>query len=84
MCPPQVLMLMLGRLLAMVGAEEELCRLVLPLLTDTLAAQVADANAEVGDVPSLFLSQPLICFLSLSTLCLLACACWGCKVSACI
>ena len=47
-CPMQVLMLMLGRLIALTAAEEELCRLVLPLLTDTLAAQSEEANAEVG------------------------------------
>lgn len=51
-------MLMLARLLAVVGAEEELCRLVLPLLTDTLAANVGDSSAEASLI---FLGMFCVC-----------------------
>lgn len=37
----------LGRMLALTGGDEELARLVLPLLRDTLASQTTGAEAEV-------------------------------------
>ena len=40
-------MLVLGRLVALTDADEGLCRLVLPLLTDALATQTSGADAEV-------------------------------------
>ena len=41
-------MLLLARLGALVADDDELCRFVLPLLTDTLAGQTTGADAEVG------------------------------------
>ena len=43
----EVVMLVLGRLVALTDADEGLCRLVLPLLTDALATQTSGADAEV-------------------------------------
>ena len=42
---------MLGRLVALTDADEGLCRLVLPLLTDALATQTSGADAEVRACP---------------------------------
>jgi hypothetical protein len=38
----------LARMLALVGGDDELARLVVPLLKDALASQTAGAKAEVG------------------------------------
>jgi hypothetical protein len=38
----------LARMLALVGGDDELARLVVPLLKDALASQTAGAEAEVG------------------------------------
>ncbi len=39
----------LGRMLALTDGDEELARLVLPLLRDTLASQTTGADAEVRE-----------------------------------
>ena len=43
-----VVMLLLTRLGALVSGDDDLCRFILPLLTDTLAGQTTGADAEVG------------------------------------
>jgi hypothetical protein len=52
----------LGRMLALAGGDEELARLVVPLLQDTLASQTAGADAEVmpgpGAAPARAASAP--------------------------
>jgi hypothetical protein len=39
---------LLGRMMALTCGDEELARLVVPLLRDTLASQTTGAEAEVG------------------------------------
>lgn len=38
---------MLGRMIALAGGDEELARIVMPLLSDALASQTSGADAEV-------------------------------------
>lgn len=39
---------MLGRMIALTGGDEGLARIVMPLMSDTLASQTSGADAEVG------------------------------------
>ncbi|KAL4452207.1 hypothetical protein ABPG75_007869 [Micractinium tetrahymenae] len=51
----------LGRMLALSGGDEELARLVLPLLRDTLASQTTGAEAEAYAVAAHTLASMAIC-----------------------
>lgn len=42
----------LGRMLALSGGDEDLARIVMPLLGDALASQTSGAEAEVCGCPS--------------------------------
>ncbi len=55
---------MLGRMIALAGGDEGLARIVMPLLSDTLASQTSGADAEVGARGS---SLRLLSGLSLQT-----------------
>lgn len=43
----EAVLLLLGRLLAILGAEESACRLIVPMLTDALAARAGELDAGV-------------------------------------